>query len=52
MPFVTKAEVTGSYRWVKNSLAGKNDAWSYGGRLTLFQDLDAQGHQVLYVWRP
>lgn len=39
MPFVTKAEVTGSYRWVKNSLAGKNDAWSYGGRLTLFQDL-------------
>jgi iron complex outermembrane receptor protein len=39
IPFVTKAEVTGSYRRVDNSLAGKNNAWSYGGRLTVFNDL-------------
>lgn len=43
LPMITKAEATGSYRWVDNSLAGKNDAWSYGGRWPLFGDLTLRG---------
>lgn len=43
IPLITSAEVTGSYRTVDNSLAGKNDAWSVGARVSILDSLTLRG---------
>lgn len=38
-PFLRKLELEGSYREIDHSLAGKDHAWSFGGRWSPFNDL-------------
>lgn len=43
LPLITSAEMTGAYRTVDNSLAGKNKAWSIGGRVSILDSLTLRG---------
>ena len=42
-PFFKHAEFTGSYRWVSNSLAGKNTAWSFGANWEIVPGITLRG---------
>jgi iron complex outermembrane receptor protein len=42
-PLLRKLEIEGSYRKIDHSVAGKDDAWSYGGRWSPFEDLTIRG---------
>ena len=43
LPFAQKLEFEGAYRKIDNSIAGTNEAWSYGGRFSPIQDLTIRG---------
>jgi len=43
VPLIDSAELTGSYRTVDNSLAGRNEAWAVGARINLLRDVTLRG---------
>jgi outer membrane receptor protein involved in Fe transport len=42
-PGAYKFELEGAFRYVKNSIAGSNNAWSFGGRYSPIKDITLRG---------
>jgi outer membrane receptor protein involved in Fe transport len=52
IPFVDSLSVEGAFRQVDNSIAGKDDVYTYGGRWAPVQDLEFRGNITRSVRAP
>ncbi len=52
VPVVFSASVEGAYRSVRNSFAGRDDAWTIGGRFAPVQDVELRGNVTRSVRAP
>lgn len=52
IPFVHAASIEGAFRQVDNSLAGKDDIYTYGGRFAPVEDLEFRGNVTRSVRAP
>jgi iron complex outermembrane recepter protein len=52
IPFLQRASLEGAYRVVDNSLAGKDNIWTIGGRFAPIQDVELRGNVTRSVRAP
>lgn len=52
IPFVENLSIEGAFRTVKNSLAGRDETWTIGGRLAPVDDIEFRGNVTRSVRAP